>query len=581
MLQPTPSSNASLPWRAGGFATVVEALDYAARGETGLNFYSARGELVERLPFADLKRDAEALARKLLRFGLVRGDRVGLVAETHGDFMRVFFGCQYAGLVPAPLPLPQTFGGRQAYVEQIRRQLQECGARAVFAPQELLEFVTEAVTEVPAIRLTASVAMLADAPSEGVTLPAVGASDLCYLQFSSGSTRFPLSVAVTQAAALSNTTSISRYGLQIVQGDRCTSWLPLYHDMGLIGFMLTPVICQMSCDYIATRDFARRPLLWLQLITRNKGTLAFSPSFGYDLCSRRARTASIEGVDLGSWRCAGIGADMIRPAVLAEFLERFGPCGFKPGTFVPSYGLAETTLAVSFAPLGRGFEVDVVDLDGVAENVARPSPAGGRRVREFVLCGVPMPDHFVEIRDPQGRLCRERQIGRVYISGPSVMREYFGKPEETAAVLAPDGWLDTGDLGYWLGEQIVITGRAKDLIIVNGRNIWPQDLEWSVEHAVEKLRSGDVAAISVDEGARERVVLLVECRIRDQEGRADLVREITGTVQSAHGVECDVVLVPPHGLPQTSSGKLSRARAKQNYLRGDYDEPPMAAAASK
>lgn len=578
MLEPTPTVNSTLPTRASGFARLTDALDYAARGETGLNFHNARGELVERLPYSQLREDAIGLARKLLAAGFEPGERVAMVAETHGDFMRAFFACQYGGLVATPLPLPATFGGRQAYVEQISRQMQFSGASAVFGPAELKDFVDEAAAQVPSLRLNAVLAQMDDPVPDGVALPEVDPEQLSYLQYSSGSTRFPVAAAVTHAAAMSNTTAITRHGLMIGRGDRCTSWLPLYHDMGLIGFMMTPVACQMSVDYIATREFARRPLLWLQLISRNRGTLSFSPSFGYDLCSRRARTAKVEGVDLSSWRCAGIGADMIRPNVLAEFVERFAPYGFRPGTFVPSYGLAESTLAVSFAPLGRGFEVDRVDLDRVAEEVAAPAGPETKRIREFVLCGVPMPDHTVEIRKSDGRVCGQREIGRVFTRGPSLMREYFAKPEETAAVLDRDGWLDTGDLGYWIGDQLVITGRMKDLIIVNGRNIWPQDLEWSVEREVEGLRSGDVAAISVDQGERERVVLLVECRLRKPAERADLTQRVAGVVQSLHGTECDVVLVPPHGLPQTSSGKLSRSRARQNYLRGEYDEVALPAA---
>lgn len=581
MLSPTPSINQNLPVRAGDFATLTEALNYAAQGETGYNFYGSRGDLIERLTYRELAEQARTLARKLIASGFQAGDRIALIAETHGDFARVFFAAQYAGLIPVPLPLPAAFGGRAIYVEQLRRQIETSGAVAVFGPKELGDFVNEAVMGLDAVRLNGTVDALSGVADQGTELPAVSAHSLCYLQFSSGSTRFPLAVAVTQAAMMSNASAIQRHGLQIVRGDRCVSWLPLYHDMGLVGFMLTPMACQMSCDYLASRDFARRPLLWLDLISRNRGTLSYSPSFGYELCARRARTASVDALDLSSWRCAGIGGDMIRAHVLSEFVERFGPHGFKPTTFVPSYGMAETVLAISFAPLYTGFEVDPVELDAVEQGEARQADPSNVRKRDFVLCGRPLPGHDVEIRDGRTTIRDERRIGRIYARGPSVMKEYFQKPDETAAAFSEDGWLDTGDLGYWLRGQLVITGRIKDLIIVNGRNIWPQDLEWTAEQADTKLGNGDIAAVSVEEdGMRERVILLVQCRMRAPAERAELRQKIAGNIQAAHGVECDVVLVPPHGLPQTSSGKLSRARARQNYLNGDYDEPPVSADAA-
>lgn len=575
MSEATPHSNTRLPFRRCAFETMTEALDYAARGETGLNFYSARGELVERLPYVLLRDQAVDLARLLRACGLEPGDRVALLADTNGDFMRAFFAAQYAGLVPVPLPLPQSFGRRDAYVDQIRRQIDGCTAVAAFAPEELLVYLREATAE-RAMRFVGTVADLAARPAHSGPLPAVTGDTLCYLQFSSGSTRFPLGIAMTHRGVLHNIEAIATHGLAIVQGDRCTSWLPLYHDMGLVGFVLTPVGCQMSVDYLATRDFARRPLLWLSLITRNRGTLSFSPTFGYELCARRAETVSIEGLNLSSWRGAGIGGDMIRPSSMARFVEAFGPCGFRADALVPSYGLAETGLAIGFAPLGSGVRTDPIDLDALAEGRAEPAKSSGR-MRDFVLCGVPLPGHALEVRDEDGDPLGPRHVGRIYTRGPSVMRCYFNAPEETRRVLGADGWLDTGDLGYWLGDQIVVTGRVKDLILVNGRNLWPQDLEWATEH-VPQVRSGDAAAFSIDESDGERVVVLVQCRLTEPEAREGLRRAVAGVVNEIVGIDCAVVLVPPRSLPQTSSGKLSRTKARARFLAGDYDAPPRYAA---
>jgi fatty-acyl-CoA synthase len=339
--------------------------------------------------------------------------------------------------------------------------------------------------------------------------------------------------------------------------------------------MLTPLVCQLSVDYLTTRDFARRALLWLTLMSRNGGTLSYSPTFGYDLCTRRAGTGAKLDLDLRTWRAAGVGGDMVQPGVLSRFAETFAPYGFRETVFVPSYGMAETTLALSFAPLDTGVRVDVVDRQRMAdENIATPaSDDHPERARGFVACGRPLPDHVAEIRDDQGQVLPDRRIGRIFVSGPSVMAGYFEQPEATALVLDERGWLDTGDLGYTLDGQLVITGRAKDLIIVNGRNIWPQDLEWAVEE-LEGLRRGDAAAFSI-EGSddEEDVILLVQCRTTDEEARSALIRAVQGIVQRTAAIECKVKLIDPKGLPQTSSGKLSRSRAKTNYTSGVYGPP--------
>ena len=565
--------------RVADFTTVVEALDYAAQGETGINLYSQRGELVEALTYRELRDSARDLGRRLLASGLAAGDRVGLAAETDGEFIRAFFACQYAGLVPAPLPLPAPFGGREAYIEHIRRMLQSAGASAVLGPGALAEWMREA-GEGLSLRLAGG---LADLPESGgsTELPGADPDGLCYLQFSSGSTRFPLGVAVTHRALMANLFAITNHGLKIRPDDRAVSWLPLYHDMGLIGFLLSPMACQMSLDLLPTSAFVRRPLLWLDLITRNGGTISYSPTFGYELCARRAETMSLDALDLSRWRAAGIGGDMIRPPVLDVFAERFAPVGFDPKVFLASYGMAEATLALSFAPPGAGLrserlDVDVLERSKVAVELRSTRAA---RVRDFARCGPVLPGHELEVRGEDGAALPDRQVGRIYARGPSLMRAYYNQPEETARVLSADGWLDTGDLGYLAEGEIVLTGRAKDLIIVNGRNVWPQDLEWSAEAEADALRSGDVAVFSVAGDGEETVVALVQCRTGDADARERLRSDVAGCLRLRHGLDALVVLAPPHSLPKTSSGKLSRSRAKAMYQAGAFAKDPAAVSA--
>ena len=546
--------------------TILDALEAAALSQEGFNFHSGKGVLTTALPYSRLVADAQALAARLLGAGLKPGDRVALIADTEPDFVRLFFACSYARIVPAPMPLPMAFGGREAYLAHVRRMIECADAHAAFAPAAMKDWLVEAAAGLP-LALVGTVEDLAAVEPASGALSRPEPDDLAYLQFSSGSTRFPKGICVTHRALMANATGISRHGLVVRDGDRCVSWLPFYHDMGLVGFMLTPIVAGLTVDYLATRDFARRPLLWLELIARYRATISYSPSFGFELSAQRAATLDLGDLDVSSWRCAGIGGDMIRPHVLRRFADRFRRHGFDLDRYVASYGMAEATLALTFAPLGEGLRAETVDLDRLeSESVAAPPASADARSREFVLCGPALPGHEIEIRSPDGSALPERRVGRVFARGPSLMREYFREPEATAETISPDGWLDTGDLGYFADGQLVITGRAKDLILVNGRNVWPQDLEWTVESEIEGVRSGDVAVFSVESEAGEEVVALVQCRLSAEEPRAALVEQVGTLLRLRFGTPVTVRLVGAHALPVTSSGKLSRSRARALYL---------------
>jgi fatty-acyl-CoA synthase len=340
--------------------------------------------------------------------------------------------------------------------------------------------------------------------------------------------------------------------------------------MGLVGMLLTGLAFQVSLDLMPTSAFVRRPGLWLDLISKNGGTISYAPTFGYDLAARRAQAQA--ELDLRSWRIAGLGGDMIRPGPLRAFAEAYAPAGFDARAFLASYGMAEATLALTLTPAGAGLRTDIADLERLEQDGLAAAPHNGARAREFALCGRALPGHRLEVRDETGTALGERQLGRIFAAGPSLMKAYFGAPEETAQVLDADGWLDTGDLGYLVGGEVVVTGRAKDLIIVHGRNVWPQDLEWTAESRLESLRSGDVAVFSLPSEDEEKVVALVQCRTRDPAARAALRAAAAALLRSTHGLEVEVVLAPPHSLPQTSSGKLSRSRARALYQAGAFEE---------
>lgn len=580
-MNPLPTRNSTLSLHRAGFASVPDMLDYAAGGQTGLTFYNAKGDLLSVLPWRDLRERAHVVARKLIGAGFARGDRILITADTWPGFFDAFFGAQYAGLLAVPVSIPVGIGGKEAYLDQLRRQLAASGAVAAVGLDDLAGYLGEAAKEFPAVRLNGGVAAIDSLPEKAVDLRPLGPADLCYIQFSSGSTRHPHGVQITQRALMANLSGmVGPSGLDVVEGDRAVSWLPLYHDMGLIGFLMAPLSSQLSIDYLTPRDFARRPMQWLNLISRNRGSISYSPSFGYDLATRRGGAQIPEDLDLRSWRHAGIGGDMVRPDVLQRFAGSFEPSGFDRRAFIPSYGMAEVCLAITFCPHGTGVRTDAVDRVALADEqraVPAADPMDDRRARRFVLCGRVLPGHRLEVRGPGGTVLADREVGRIFVQGPSVMPGYFGEPEASREVLAADGWLDTGDLGYTLDGEIVVTGRAKDLIIVNGRNVWPQDIEWAIE-AKRLVKNGDAAAFSIDTGEGERVVVAVLARVSGDEARIALARDVAGAVREAIAVDCDVALVPPTvGLPTTSSGKLSRARAKANYLAGLYVPKPAAA----
>lgn len=560
-------SDHELPLRRGDFDTLTEALDYAARGETGFRFYDARGRLEAELPYRELRTRARELARRLLASGLSRGDRVAAVAETDPDFAVLFFACRYAGLVPVALPISINLGNRDAYVRQLRGLLEAAEPRLAVALSDLLPFLEEAAEPLPSVS-TGTVAEIEDRPEpDDVALEPSDPDEIAYLQFTSGSTRFPRGVVITESAVMSNLRGIVGPGLDLKADDSCVSGLPFYHDMGLVGFLLAPMVSQLSVAYMRTRDFAVRPVQWLRLISKTGATAAFGPPIAYQLCTRRLRDSDLEELDLSSWRIAGVGAEMIRTEPLEGFAESLEPAGFDPDAFLPCYGLAEASLAVTFAEGGRGVVAERVDADALSDRaLAVPADADTENVSEVVDCGTPLPGHEVVIRDAEGRPLESRQIGRVTVKGPSVMSGYFSDPEATEEALSDDGWLDTGDLGYRTEDGLFITGRRKDLIIISGRNIWPQDLEHVAERQPE-VRVRDASAFGVrDPEGRERAVLVVQCRTSDPDERRELVSRIEAEVYEELGIRCLVELVPPHTLPTTSSGKLSRTEARKGFL---------------
>jgi len=553
-----------------------EALDHAALGESAMSFYNARGDREYSMGYTAIRKRAIELARNLLGLGLSRGDLVAIVAEMHPDFICAYFACHYAGLLAVPLPVATGLGGSQGYQDQLATILKTCGAKIALGPTFSLDHLNRAAQKTD-VKFVKTVDMLAEGTRSNEVLHSLGKDDVCHIQFSSGSTRVPMGIEINQKAIMANARSIAVDALNVGPDDRVASWLPFYHDMGLVGCMIVPVTCQASVDYLYTESFVRRPTQWLRIISENRCTVSFSPGFGYDICSRPRKGINFSDFDLSHWRVAGIGGDMIRADIIKRFCDTYSECGFRASSMLPSYGLAEATLAFSFGELGDGVMVDYVDSqilsdEGLAQSVDRDVEGlAADEIRAVTCCGNPLPGFAMQIRSESGKELADREVGGVFIAGPSLMTGYHQNVDATHKCLDDHGWLDTGDMGYVANGNLYITGRKKDMIIINGRNIWPQDLEWYAEQGVVGLRTRDTAAFALAApDGREEVVILVHCRTNDLTLHGLLKKQVRSVIFTRCGVDCRVETIPNRSLPFTTSGKLQRGKAKELWLAGDY-----------
>ncbi|MBI5441890.1 MAG: fatty acyl-AMP ligase [Deltaproteobacteria bacterium] len=547
-----------------GAATLLDVLDRRARlmgDRPWLTQYEKDSASAE-LTFGGLAEGAQAWAARLREAGVEAGDRVLLVLPTERAFYEAFWGILLSGAVPVPAYPPVRLGRLDEYLETARALAGNCGARAL-ATNELLRPLLRPLEEVQGGRLPLLVPR--GAPAARPPSPALSGDDLALLQYTSGSTGRQKGVALTHANLLANLRAIGA-GVRLSPEDVAVSWLPLYHDMGLIGLMLGTVYWGVPLVALSPVDFLRKPARWLRLLSDHRGTVTAGPNFAYSLLARKARDADLTGLDLSSCRVALCGAEPIYPSTIEAFTRRFAPFGFRPEAFFPAYGLAEATLAVSFSELDalphvERLEAETLEARGRAVRV--PGEQGGRAL---VSVGRPLPTVEVGIENGEG-LLGEGLLGEVVVRGPSVMAGYFGDAEATAQTLR-GGWLHTGDLGFLLDGRLFIAGRKKDLVIKAGRNYFAEDLE-AAAASVPGVRPGGIAVFAAEDSARgtEEVVLVAEVAQAGDE--ATLAEELRRAVGERTGCRPDrVVLVGPRTLPKTSSGKVQRFKARQHYLAG-------------
>jgi fatty-acyl-CoA synthase len=542
--------------------TLPEALSDAAATDLGYTFVNGGAETVR--SYADIRTAALGVARSLLECGLRRGDLVALVISDAEQFLTALFGASIAGLTPASLYPPATVGDLPRYIELTTATLRGSGARAVIASAALVPAFAAVRSSCPALDMVLSRSELDAPPIEPVTSPAL--DDIAFVQFTSGSTSAPKGVALTHRSLSANIEAFAGPGgVGAGPGDVAISWLPLNHDMGLVGMALGSLYTQRTCVLLPPEMFVRRPAEWLRAITRHRATVSFAPNFAYDLCVRRVK--DLDGLDLSSWRIAGCGAEPIHPPTLAAFAEKFGPAGFRDTSFLPCYGLAEHVLAATFPPRGRRPRTELVSADQLTQQRLAVPHRGAGASMALVSCGSALPGHRLQIVGDDGRAVGERHVGEILLSGPSVMLGYYKQHALTAQTIRK-GWLHTGDLGYLSGGELFVCGRAKDIIIVNGRKYHPQDLEWAVD-ALGGVRRGRVVAFgAIESGQADRVVIVVE-----PSGTVPaevLIETIRREIRDLFGLYVDDVAIVRSGtVGRTTSGKVQRAATKARYERGE------------
>jgi fatty-acyl-CoA synthase len=556
-----------------GPQTLQQAIPEAAarHPDNGFTFQDLHGnEVTYRFPEI-----AAATARRaagLQQLGLERGDRMGLVVIEPADFVLTFLAAVRIGVVPVPIYPPLYLGNLQLYSRQTARILRSCDARVVIASGNLCNILWAIAGELPALALGVVQVQGLDRDDGAPDYPDLSPDDLVFLQYTSGSTSEPRGVMVTHCSLVANIEGFMGAGLRMVAGqDSGCSWLPLYHDMGLVGFVLGPLYWGVSVVFIPTLRFVKNAAAWLETIHRHRATVSFGPNFAFALATRRARPADLERWDLSCVKALGCGSEPIRAGTLREFSRLFGErCGLRPTALLPAYGLAEATLAVTMKPLDQPMRVRRVDGSRF-QRLGVASEAQGDLAEDHVSCGVPFPGHEVVITGPAGERLDPGQEGEIWVRGPSVAAGYFGAADDgdAAPTSWEDGWLRTGDLGYLWDGELYVTGRLKDLIILNGRNLHPQTIEWTVAE-VAGIRRGNVVAFPRAGQDTEELVIVAEVRCSDPER---LVAEVIDVVRRDFSVSpADVVCLEPGRLPKTSSGKVQRRRVRQLYLSGELGQ---------
>ena len=549
--------------------TLVQAL--RDRSETtDYGYVFVRPDGTERYcTYQEVLREAERRAASFHARGLVKGDRLAIAVPDPDEFVLSFLGAIMGGIVPVPISPQLSFKNVETYHDTVAHITKASGASLLLTTTTTRQFVDPVAPRVDTLKGIVTVDELAAEKHQGAVDVKVDPTDLCFLQFTSGSTSRPKGVMVSHRNLAWNSECFMIRGLERVEKqDKGVTWLPLFHDMGLIGYVAGTIFGNIPSVFIPTASFVRNPRIWLDKLHQHRGTIAYAPNFAYALVTKRLKDKDLADLDLSCVRRAGCGAEPIQAKTMREFAEKLRPAKFDARALLPSYGMAEATLAITFVKAWTGVRSDTIDKKGLESGEATPT-SEGEGSQELVNCGRPFPEHYIAIVDEQGNELGDRQVGQILTRGPSVSVGYFNEPELTkeAFKAGPGGhtWLYTGDLGYTVNGELFICGRLKDMIIVRGRNFYPNDIEWIVSE-LPGIRRGNVVAFPADVNGEEQLVVAAEAFQAEAAGLKEAIAK--AVLESFSLAPHEVVIVPQGALPRTSSGKPQRRKTRQMYLDG-------------
>ena len=555
--------------------TLLEALDWHVTQHPDrphIHLYSDDGEGLS-LSYRQLQTEAAKVAAGLQSAGLQQGLAVAIMLPTSPDYFFSFIGVLLAGGVPVPMYPPARLSQMEEHLRRHVAILANCAAPLLITVPEGKLHAQQLCSQIGSLSRVVAVEELASAGGECAT-PSINSGDIAFLQYTSGSTGNPKGVILTHANLLANVRAMGM-AVGVRADDVFVSWLPLYHDMGLIGAWLGSLYHAMPLVVMPPLAFISRPQRWLNAIHRYRGTLSASPNFGYEICLRRLEEKDTTGLDLSSWRAAFNGAEAVLPETVERFIERFKPFGFRREAMMPVYGLAESSVGLGFPPLQRGPLIDRIQREAFTrQGRATPADTQDQTALRFVACGLPLPGHQIRVVDDAGRELPERRQGRIEFRGPSSTSGYFHNSASTQALFHGD-WLVTGDLGYSSGGEVFVTGRQKDIVIRAGRNIYPQEVEQAVG-GIEGIRKDCVAVFGGMDPATgtERLIVLAETRRLEAQQSATLRSQVSAVVTDLIGEPPDdIVLAAPGAVLKTSSGKVRRAAIRELYERGETGKP--------
>ncbi|MFQ5761292.1 MAG: fatty acyl-AMP ligase, partial [Acidiferrobacterales bacterium] len=550
--------------------TLVDALEWHVHShpERPHVYLCVDDKQEQEISYQALLRGAEAVAAGLQHAGLEPGETVAIMLPTSEEYLLTFFGILLAGGIPVPIYPPARLTQIEDHLRRHVRILSNAGVVKLVTVPEASRLARLLKSHIASLRRIFTVEELSSS-AQTLARPTLKPDDIAFLQYTSGSTADPKGVVLTHANLLSNIRAMGNV-LEVDSTDVFVSWMPMYHDMGLIGAWLGSLYYAMPLVLMSPLNFLARPARWLWAIHRHRATLSAGPNFAYELCLGKIDEQDIEGLDLSSWRLAVNGAEPISPDTLIAFAKRFARYGFREEVLCPVYGLAEGSLGLTFPPMGRGPVIDHVDRETFRrEGRAIPADNTESQTLRFVGCGQTLPGHEIRIVDAAGIEVVDRQEGRLQFRGPSATSGYYRNPEASNRLFDGD-WLESGDLAYVADGEVFITGRVKDVIIRAGRNIYPQELEEAIGH-IPGIRRGCVAVFAATDavGGTESLVVLAETRQTDASARAELEAHITSTAVDLVGTPPDdIVLAVPHTVLKTSSGKLCRAASRDLYQGG-------------